>query len=165
MSTKKSDDGVLESGWYLSFLADIKIWIRSAQYEALRAANKEPLSLYWDLGRLIVERQDKEGWGAAVIEKLAKDLQLEFPGKQGFSARNLWNTRGFYLSYKDSVKLQPLVAEISWSHNVVIMNRCKDDLEREFYIRNRCINLSSAYWCPWRFEGTSSSTRADSTAS
>lgn len=135
MSTKKSDSGLEESGWYHAFLANIKTRIRTAQYEALRAANKELVSLYWDLGRLIVERQDKEGWGAAVIEKLAKDLQLEFPGKQGFSARNLWNMRSFYVSYKDSTKLQPLVAEISWSHNVVIMDRCKDELEREFYVR------------------------------
>ena len=53
------------------------------------------VKLYWELGRVIVEQQNKDGWGKSVIEKLAKDLQMEFPRKQGFSTRNLWNIRGF----------------------------------------------------------------------
>ncbi len=120
---------------YQSFLKDIKERILSAQYEALRAVNKELITLYWDIGKMIVERQEKEGWGKSVVEQLAKDLQMEFPGIKGFSERNLWNMRNFYLTYKDSKKLQPLVAEISWTKNVLIMSKCKDDLEREFYIR------------------------------
>jgi predicted nuclease of restriction endonuclease-like (RecB) superfamily len=119
---------------YQSFFKEIKERIRSAQYEALRAVNKELIALYWDLGKMIVERQDKEGWGKSVVERLAKDLQKEFPGIKG-SERNLWNMRIFYLAYKDSKKLQPLVAEISWTKNVIIMGKCKDDLEREFYIK------------------------------
>jgi DUF1016 N-terminal domain/EcoEI R protein C-terminal len=70
-----------------------------------------------------------------VLETLARDLQAEFPGRNGFSARNLWNMRDFYLAYCDKTKLQPLVAEISWAKNLVILARCKDDLEREFYLR------------------------------
>jgi predicted nuclease of restriction endonuclease-like (RecB) superfamily len=120
---------------YQSFLKDIKERILSAQYEALRAVNKELISLYWDIGKMIVERQEKEGWGKSVVERLARDLQKEFPGIKGFSERNLWNMRTFYLTYKDSKKLQPLVAEISWTKNVLIMSKCKDDLEREFYIK------------------------------
>ena len=120
---------------YQSFLKDIKERILSAQYEALRAVNKELIALYWDIGKMIVERQAKEGWGKSVVERLAKDLQKEFPGIKGFSERNLWNVRNFYLTYKDSKKLQPLVAEISWTKNVLIMSKCKDDLEREFYIK------------------------------
>jgi len=120
---------------YQFFLKDIKERILSAQYEALRAVNKELIALYWDIGKMIVERQEKEGWGKSVVERLAKDLQKEFPGIKGFSERNLWNMRNFYLTYKDSKKLQPLVAEISWTKNVLIMSKCKDDLEREFYIK------------------------------
>jgi predicted nuclease of restriction endonuclease-like (RecB) superfamily len=120
---------------YQSFFKDIKERILSAQYEALRAVNKELISLYWDIGKMIVERQEKEGWGKSVVERLARDLQKEFPGIKGFSERNLWNMRTFYLTYKDSKKLQPLVAEISWTKNVLIMSKCKDDLEREFYIK------------------------------
>jgi predicted nuclease of restriction endonuclease-like (RecB) superfamily len=120
---------------YQSFLYEIRERIRSAQYEALKAVNKELIALYWDLGKMIVERQVEEGWGKSVVERLAKDLQKEFPGIKGFSERNLWNIRIFYLTYKDSKKLQPLVAEISWSKNIVIMEKCKDDFEREFYIK------------------------------
>jgi predicted nuclease of restriction endonuclease-like (RecB) superfamily len=70
-----------------------------------------------------------------VVETLAQDLRAEFPGGQGYSARNLWYMRNFYEHYQANPKLQPLVAEISWSHNLVILEKCKDDLEREFYIQ------------------------------
>ena len=66
---------------------------------------------------------------------LSAELQKEFPGVKGYSAANLWRMRNFYLNYRDSEKLAPLVREISWSNNVVIMEKCKDDLQREFYIQ------------------------------
>jgi predicted nuclease of restriction endonuclease-like (RecB) superfamily len=69
------------------------------------------------------------------VQSLAKDLQLEFLGMQGLSAQNLWRMRQFYITYVDNQKLSPLVREIGWTHNVIIMMNCKDDLEREFYIR------------------------------
>ena len=121
---------------YPSLLAEIKERIRSAQYDALRAVNKELVALYWDLGGVICKRQaDGTSWGKAVVERLAADLRAEFPGIQGFSSQNLWYMRQFYLEYCNKPKLQPLVGEISWSKNLVVMARCKDDLEREFYIR------------------------------
>ena len=120
---------------YPGFLVEIKARIRRAQYQALRAANKELLALYWDLGESIHQKQASFGWGKAVVETLAHDLQAEFPGRNGFSARNLWNMRDFYGEYSTRPKLQPLVAEISWAKNLVILCRCKDDLEREFYLR------------------------------
>ena len=120
---------------YLTLLGEIRERIRSAQYEALKAVNKELITLYWDIGRMIVERQQGESWGKSVVQRLAGDLQKDFPGIQGFSAQNLWYMRQFYLEYCNKPKLQPLVGEISWSKNLVVMARCKDDLEREFYIR------------------------------
>ncbi len=84
---------------------------------------------------MIVERQKGGTWGKSVVELLAKDLRTEFPGIHGFSARNIWRMRGFYLSYKDNPKLPPLVAQIGWTHNHLILEKCKDNLEREFYIR------------------------------
>jgi predicted nuclease of restriction endonuclease-like (RecB) superfamily len=120
---------------YGGLLAEVKQRIRSAQYAALKAVNKELIALYWDIGRLIIERQQGESWGKSIVEQLAKDLRAEFPGISGFSARNIWRMRDFYLSYHADEKLTPLVAEISWSHNLVIMQKCKDDLAREFYIR------------------------------
>ncbi len=122
-------------GDYKTLLTEIKDRIRSAQYDALKAVNKELIAMYWDIGRSIVSRQRKGTWGKSVVEHLAKDLQMEFPGIQGFSVRNIWNMRNFYVSYHRKTKLQPLVAEIGWTHNLIVITRCKDDLEREFYIR------------------------------
>jgi predicted nuclease of restriction endonuclease-like (RecB) superfamily len=120
---------------YASLLADIKQRIRSAQYEALKAVNKELVGLYWDIGKMIVERQAKDKHGDATVKQLAKDLQVEFKGVAGFSWRNLFNMREFYLTYCENPKLQPLVAIIGWSHNLAILQQCKDPLEREFYIK------------------------------
>lgn len=120
---------------YMSLLKDVRERIRSAQYAALKAVNKELICLYWDIGKMIVGRQAKHGWGKAIVETLARDLQLEFPGMQGFSARNIWYMRTFYVTYWQNEKLQPLVAEISWTKHLIIIDRCRDDFEREFYIR------------------------------
>ncbi|MEH1870387.1 PDDEXK nuclease domain-containing protein [Nostoc sp.] len=128
MSNSISDD-------YIHLLMEVQQRIRSAQYEALKAVNREMISLYWDIGQMIVIKQQDASWGKSVVEKLAKDLQAEFPGISGFSARNIWNMRNFYVTYSQKEKLQPLVAEIGWTHNLVILEKCKDDLEREFYIR------------------------------
>lgn len=128
-------NNILKNNGYIVLLQSIKDRIRRAQYDALKAANKEMISMYWDIGRMIVDRQKKEGWGKAIVENLAADLQKEFPGVQGYSVRNIWYMRTFYASYKEKTKLQPLVAEISWTKNIVILDRCKDDIEREFYIR------------------------------
>ena len=121
---------------YTALLSTIKARIRSAQYEALRAVNKELIALYWDIGRIIVARRQIEGsWGKSVVEKLASDLQNEFPGIQGFSARNLWRMRDFYANYNGKTILPPLVAEIGWTHNMLILEKCKGPAEREFYLR------------------------------
>jgi predicted nuclease of restriction endonuclease-like (RecB) superfamily len=120
---------------YAGLLQEIKQRIRSVQYEALRAVNRELIGLYWDIGRLIVERQQGDTWGRAVVEQLARDLQAEFPGIGGFSARNLWRMRQFYLRYNTDGKLPPLVAEIGWTHNLIILEKCQDDQQREFYLR------------------------------
>jgi predicted nuclease of restriction endonuclease-like (RecB) superfamily len=114
---------------------EIKQRIRSAQYEALKAVNREMINLYWDIGQIIVTQQQGASWGKSVVEQLAKDLQAEFPGISGFSARNIWRMRDFYLTYHSKEILPPMVAEIGWTHNIVILEKCKDDLEREFYIR------------------------------
>ena len=120
---------------YIEFLTHIKDRIRSAQYEALKAVNKELIGLYWDIGKMIINQQEEYGWGKSIVENLAKDLRKEFPGISGLSPSNLWRMRNFYIAYSNKQKLAPLVREISWSNNILIFEKCKDDLEREFYIR------------------------------
>ena len=120
---------------YPELLSEIKQRIRAAQYEALKAVNTELIALYWDIGRLIVERQQGKTWGQSVVRQLAQDLQAEFPGITGFSAQNLWRMRQFFETYVGNEKLSPMVREIGWTHNIIILMNCKDDLQREFYIR------------------------------
>jgi predicted nuclease of restriction endonuclease-like (RecB) superfamily len=120
---------------YTKLLMAVKERVRGAQYAALSAVNAELVGLYWDIGRMIVERQDAEGWGKAVVKQLAADLRTEFPDVGGFSASNLWRMKAFFEAYTGLEKLAPLVREIGWSHNLAILERCKDLLEREFYIR------------------------------
>ena len=119
-----------------NFVNEIKEKILSAQYEALKKVNKELINLYWGIGKNIVDKQKQYGWGKSVVQNLSLELQKEFVGIKGFSVQNLWNMRQFYLEYKDSQKLQTLSAQIGWSHNVVIFQKCKDDLQREFYIKS-----------------------------
>jgi len=125
----------IKSNDYRSFFKDIKEKIQQSRYRAMKEVNRELIVLYWDIGKSIVEKQEELSWGKSVVETLSKDLQDEFPGIHGFSSRNLWLMRSFYLEYKDDTKLQPLVAEISWTHNLILMEKCKDELQREFYIR------------------------------
>ena len=120
---------------YGRLLADIKERVRSAQCQALRAVNKELVALYWDIGRMIVEHQVAGAHGDGVVKQLSMDLQSEFPGIMGFSWRNLFNMGGFFSAYRDNAKLQQLAAIIGWGHNLAILQRRKDLLEREFYVR------------------------------
>jgi predicted nuclease of restriction endonuclease-like (RecB) superfamily len=120
---------------YKAFFIEIKEKIYKAQYEALKQVNTALIKLYWDIGKSIVEKQKKHKWGKSVVENLSIDLQKEFIGVNGLSSDNLWRMRKFYLNYEVQSKLAPLVQEIGWSHNIVIMEKCKDLLEREFYIK------------------------------
>ena len=120
---------------YAAVLAEIKERVHTAQYAALKAVNTELISLYWDIGRLIVERQQGDSWGKRIVEALARDLHVEFPGMSGFSSSNLWRMKLFYERYWRNEKLAQLVREIGWGQNIVILQKCQDDLEREFYVR------------------------------
>ena len=121
---------------FQTFVKEIKERILLSQYEALKKVNKELINLYWNIGKDIVVKQEAYGWGKSVVKNLSVELQKDFVGMKGFSERNLWNMRNFYIEYKDNSKLQTLSAQIGWSHNVAIFRKCKDDLQREFYINS-----------------------------
>ncbi len=127
---------ILADREFRSFVKDIKLKILSSQYKALKNVNKELINLYWGIGQSIVSKQEKYGWGKSVVKNLSTELQKEFIGMKGFSVQNLWNMRQLYLEYNQNSKLQPLVREISWTKNVIIFQKCKDVLEREFYIKS-----------------------------
>lgn len=120
---------------YQPLVNDIKVLIQNKQYHTLKLINAETINLYWEIGEEIYRQQTEKGWGKSIVQVLSKELQKEFTGAKGYSAANLWRMRNFYLTYCESAKLAPLVRELSWSNNVVIMEKCKDDLQREFYIQ------------------------------
>lgn len=119
---------------YLDFRNEITARIRSAQYEALKAVNKEMIALYWEIGKRITEQQAALGWGKSVVENLSRDIQKEFPGIKGFGVSNMWDMARFYTEYQSNEFLQPLVGEISWSKHIVILTKCKETQQRQFYI-------------------------------
>lgn len=120
---------------YFRLLKEIKERVRSAQYAAFKAVNKELITLYWDIGKMVNSRISGKSWGKAVVNSLSQDMQREFPGISGFSPSNLWRMLTFYSFYANNEKLAPLVREIGWTHNIIIIEKCKDELEREFYLR------------------------------
>jgi predicted nuclease of restriction endonuclease-like (RecB) superfamily len=125
---------IIDNHLFSAFVEEIKLKIKAAQYQALQIVHKEQIMLYWEIGQLIVERQRQYGWGKQVVENLSKELQSTFTDKIGFSARNLWYMRTMYIEYCKSTILQPLVAEIGWTHNIIILDKCKDEHQRFFYM-------------------------------
>lgn len=120
---------------FFAMVEDIKQLIKAAQYRALQTVNQEQIALYWGIGKTIVERQQVHGWGESVVERLAGELQQAFPNTSGYSSRNLWRMKNLYEAYRSSdLILPPLVAEIAWSHNIIILEKCKDEHQRFFYI-------------------------------
>ena len=120
---------------YFGFLNEIKSRIVSARIQAAKSINKELLILYWEIGKSIVERQEKYGWGKNIVKQLSRDLTREFTGSSGFSRNNLWRMRIFYLEYKDNPKVAQLVPLLPWGHNILIMQKVKSIKEREYYIK------------------------------
>lgn len=133
-TSKKSVPSKLPNG-YADILSFISLKIKTAQARAMGSVNRELIEVYRDIGRVIHEQQIQGDWGDSVVDRLAQDLQKSFPGMRGFSSRNLWRMRDFQQTYEGNQKLTTLSAEISWSHNVAILSKCKDPLEREFYMK------------------------------
>ncbi len=120
---------------YRRFLQSLKDRIRAAQVKAALAVNQELILLYWQIGREILERQQQEGWGTKVIDRLAKDLKRDFPDMTGFSARNLKYMRAFADAYPDGQLVRQVLSQIPWGHNVRLLDTLKDSEERLWYAR------------------------------
>ncbi len=121
---------------YKAFLKSVKDRIYSAQIKAALSVNRELILLYWELGKMIVEKQEKSNWGDKVIPELSKDLKMEFPDFKGLARTNLFNIRKFYLFYRNSDQIvQQLVGQLPWGHNIVITEKVENINEAYFYIQ------------------------------
>ena len=109
--------------------------IDAARGRAAAAVNTALIDLYWQIGEHISRKIADEGWGKGTVEALAQYIQERQPNARGFSASNLWRMIQFFDTYRDRINLAPLVRELSWTHNLLILSRCKRDEEREFYLR------------------------------
>ncbi len=109
--------------------------IEQAKMRAIKAVNTEMIDMYWQIGKYISEKAEQEGWGKSVVQDFAQFLKQTYPSASGFSAQNIWRMKQFYETYKQNEKLSPLVREITWSNNLLIMAGCKTDEAREFYLK------------------------------
>ena len=116
---------------YEAFLGDVKARIRAAQVKAALSVNRELILLYWTIGQDILSRQERQGWGAKIVDRLATDLGKAFPGMTGFGPRNLKYMRALAEAYPDPEFVQQAVAQLPWGHNVRILDAVKDPAERE----------------------------------
>jgi len=108
--------------------------IEQGRENAFRAVNNELISMYWKVGEYVSKKLKNSGWGKSIVAEFARFILSERPDIKGFSASNIWRMRQFYETYNCNVKLAPLVREICWTHNLIIMGRTKSDAAREFYL-------------------------------
>jgi predicted nuclease of restriction endonuclease-like (RecB) superfamily len=120
---------------YAELLESLKARIREAQVRAALSVNRELVLLYWHIGREILQRQEREGWGAKVIDRLARDLRREFPDMKGFSPRNLKYMRAFAEAWSDEQIVQEALAQITWYHNITLLEKVKEPAERLWYVQ------------------------------
>ena len=115
--------------------AEIVALIDQARARALHAVNREMIDLYWQVGRYVSERVAEGSWGQAMVAEFSAYVQAQYRGIQGFSPQNVWRMRQFYDTYQGDEILSPLVREISWTNNMVILAGTKTAEAREFYLR------------------------------
>lgn len=109
--------------------------IENAKIRAIKAVNTELIEMYWQIGKFISEKSKNDGWGKGVVKEFSDFLQKTYPSANGFSPQNIWRMKQFYETYCKNEKLSPLVRELSWSNNLLILSGCKTDEAREFYLR------------------------------
>ena len=121
---------------YATVLADAKAAIQAARTRAVLAVNSELIGLYWNLGRMILNRQAAEGWGTKVIDRLSNDLRAEFPGMTGLSRSNLLYMRAFAQAWPTREVVPQLVGQLPWGHNRLLLDKLNDPTTRAWYARS-----------------------------
>ena len=120
---------------YPVFLQELKQRIRQSQLRASVSVNRELVLLYWRIGRDILLRQEREHWGAKVIDRLADDLKKAFPEMKGFSPRNLKYMRAFGETWPDEEFVQAVLAQITWYHNLTLLEKLATESDRVWYAK------------------------------
>ena len=131
---------------YPKFLSEVKALVSAERTRALVSANVGMTLMYWRIGKMIVARQDGEGWGAKVIDRLSYDLKKCFPGASGFSPRNLKYMRKFALAWPNEEFVQRTVAQIAWRSNLSLLDKLSSPEERLWYARETARNGWSKEW-------------------
>ena len=137
-------DQLISKEEYRTWLEQVKQKVQAAQFRAALSVNRQLILLYWELGEMIAEKQEKSEWGKAVLDALALDLKNEFPQLSGFSRSNLAYMGQFYRFYhKADEFVQQLVGQIPWGHNILIFSK-SDNLETAcFYLQATIENNGS----------------------
>ncbi|WP_346293760.1 PDDEXK nuclease domain-containing protein [Sphaerothrix gracilis] len=135
-----SHSSLIPPDGYELFLAQLKGRIRTAQVKAALAVNRELVLLYWQIGREILTRQQAQGWGSKIIDRLSQDLKQEFPNIKGFSPRNLKYMRAFAEAYPNEEIVQRAAAQIPWFHNCVLLDKLKEPEQRLWYAQKTVEN-------------------------
>jgi predicted nuclease of restriction endonuclease-like (RecB) superfamily len=147
--TKTKNQKLFSDKDYKTVLVDLKKKIQECQLKAITAVNNELIRLYWNIGEMIVKKQENSGWGTKFIEMLAKDLQNEFPGVEGFSRRNVFRMRAFYKEYQivppvvaqtDELEHLGILSKIPWSHNIILMEKLDSVEQRLWYAKKTVEN-------------------------
>ena len=131
----------IDSPEYINWIVELKSKIQSAQLKASLSVNKELLSLYWELGKSIAQKINESNWGTSVVEQISKDLKNEFPNQKGFSRSNLFSMKQWFEFYSNSTdieKIQQLVGQIPWGHNVAIITK-SDSIDEAIFYCNKTI--------------------------
>lgn len=115
--------------------SEVAGFIQKTKNETLKIVNKTLIDLYWNVGKYISQKIENSDWGEGVVTELANYLNQKHPDLRGFSDKNLWRMKQFYETYKDNEKLSPLVREIGWTNNLLLLSKTKTVEEKEFYIR------------------------------
>lgn len=115
--------------------AEVAAMIQSAKQRVIQTANTQLVELYWQVGADISQKLEQAEWGDGVVQQLADYLARTQPGLRGFARANLFRMRKLYATYHDDEKVAPLVRQLPWTHNLIIVNQSKRPEEREFYLR------------------------------
>ena len=118
---------------YADWLAELKSRIHAAQQRASLSVNRELVLLYWHIGRDILQRQSRDGWGSKVIDRLSQDLRNAFPDMKGFSPRNLKYMRAFADAWPDEAIVQEVLAQLPWYHQIALLDKLRTAEQRHWY--------------------------------